>query len=126
MKTKSVRTKLLAIKNWSELAIQAEYRASRLATLCEVTKKSLQRYFRAQRGVLPQQWLDDARDFEAERLMAAGKRTKEIAYLLGYKSPSDLCHHFKRARGISLKQWKQKFCTRAISKAHEMSPIDNL
>jgi AraC-like DNA-binding protein len=108
VKTHSVRTRLLAVQNWAELATTAGYRASRLADLCGVKPRSLQRFFRTHLETSPQRWLDEARDFEAAKLILNGERTKEIAYRLGYKHPSTLCHRFKRARGLSLKEWKRR------------------
>jgi AraC-like DNA-binding protein len=126
VKTRSVRTKLSGITNWSELAAQVRYCAPLLAEKCSVHPKSLRRFFKARLGTTPQRWLDQLRDFEAEKLVLAGKRTKEIAYLLGYKHPADLCHHFKRARGISLKKWKLRFGNVEILPERQVSLIDNL
>jgi transcriptional regulator GlxA family with amidase domain len=114
VKTQSVRTRLLAIQNWAELATAAEYRASRLAHLCGVEPRSLQRFFRTYLGISPQRWLDEARDFEAARLVLNGERTKEIAYRVGYKHASTLCHRFKRARGLSLKEWKRRLSAQSV------------
>jgi AraC-like DNA-binding protein len=97
----------------------------RLAALCRVTPKSLQRFFRTQLEMSPHRWLDQIRDFAAAKLVLAGKRTKEIAYLLHYKHPSDFCHHFKRARGISVKRWKKQCSGILIPASSNMSRTDN-
>jgi AraC-like DNA-binding protein len=126
VKTRSGRTRLLAIENWTELAIKAEFRAPHLSLLCGVTPKTLQRFFRAQFGVSPRRWLDEARDDEAAKLVLDGKRTKEIAYQLGYKHPSTLCHRFKRTRGFSLKEWKRRFSGPGLFPGRPMSLASNL
>ena len=126
MNTEFARTALSCVQNWNALAAQAQYRAFDLAALCHVHPKTLRRFFKARLGMTAQLWLDQVRDFEAEKLVACGKRTKEIAYLLGFKHPSDFCHHFKRARGISLKTWKKRFASQPKSPKPPLSTADNV
>jgi len=68
--------------------------------------RTLRRRFRQRFRTTPQRWLDRLRLREAERLLRAGKRTKEVAYALHYKQPSHFCRQFKERYGASPQRWR--------------------
>src|SRR5262245_29956044 len=93
-------------EDWDQLARNAIYRASQLAKLCNVSLRSLERFFRKTLNTAPQRWLNKLRDMEAARMALKGSRTKEIAHALGYAQPSYLCRVFKSNHGVSIRHYK--------------------
>jgi len=95
VKGKSVR-KILAYRDWAELAGEAEYNAGTLAVLCQANRRTLERLFRAELQTTPQRWLNALRDFEAVRLIKLRTRKKEIVQRLGYKHQAHLSRRLRK------------------------------
>ena len=94
-------SRLNAIENWNELAREADYHAARLAGLCGVSLRQLQRYFIAEMGTQPQDWLNGLRMRKAVVLIARGSSVKEAAFQLGYKQVSYFSRVFKQTHGLA-------------------------
>jgi AraC-like DNA-binding protein len=78
-----------------EMAQTANYDANKLADLCGVSVRHLQRLFRKRFHCSPQNWLDDRRMIEAKKLLLSGESVKKVAIELGFKYASHFCRQFK-------------------------------
>jgi AraC-like DNA-binding protein len=78
-----------------ELAQTANYDANKLARLCGISVRQLQRYFRRRFQHSPQNWLDDLRMLAAQKLLLSGDSVKKVAIELGFKHTSHFCRQFK-------------------------------
>jgi transcriptional regulator GlxA family with amidase domain len=88
--------RVLEYRDWAELAADAKYDAETLASLCEVSLRTLERFFHKNFQSSPQRWLDQLRKIEAVLLVHAGLRKKEIANRLGFKQQSHLSRIIKQ------------------------------
>jgi len=78
------------------LARKAGYRSRKLARLCQVSPRQLERYFRARYKRSPQEWLDEVRLHEAPDMLRKRKQVKEVAFELGFVHPSHFIRKFKQ------------------------------
>jgi len=78
-----------------ELAETANYDANKLAQLCGVSTRQLQRHFRRRFQDSPQNWLDDRKMSVAKTLLLSGDSVKQVAIALGFKHSSNFCRRFK-------------------------------
>ena len=93
---------------WRERARRAGYQSRTLARQTGRHARTLRRHFRRQFHTTPQRWLEKLRLAEAEKLLRAGKRTKEIYQTLGYRTASHFCRHFQQTHGLSPQAWRRK------------------
>ena len=93
------------VELWKGLALGAQYNASKLASLCEVSLRTLQRQFQEILGRPPQRWLNELRIHTAQRLLHQGASIKEIASDLGFKHSSHFCRQFKRQAKMTPSQF---------------------
>ncbi len=96
-----MKSGLRRVKNWAGLAHAAGYKAGVLADRCEVSIRSLERFFRRTTGISPQKWLKQLRQYQALRLMHGSRSLKEIAHELGSNHPSHFSRDFKITHGVS-------------------------
>ena|SRR5207302_11224442 len=94
-------SRLDRIGEWAILAPQAEFNSKKLAALCKVSSRQLERYFRRSFQKSPQTWLNAVRLYEAARLLHSGASVKETAFHLGFKQVSHFSREFKRHVGIA-------------------------
>jgi len=83
------------IQNWAELAREANWSVSTLATRCGISQRTLQRYFVEQFGKTPKAWLLERRLELGIELLRGGSIVKEVAAHVGYKHSSDFSRAFK-------------------------------
>lgn len=80
-----------------------------LATLVRLSPRHLSRAWRASTGVTLSEAVEDARQARAETMIRAGDRQlKEIAYLLGFSSPSSFSTAFRRRTGLSPQEFARR------------------
>jgi AraC-like DNA-binding protein len=87
-----MNTRLNQKPNWPELARQANGSVAKLAKLCGVSVRTLERYFLKNMGKKPKTWLVEQRQKQAIQLLRNGASVKVTASLLGYR----FAHHFSR------------------------------
>lgn len=91
-------TELSDVDNWVALARQTKFDPVALASLLHLPLWAFERYVQAHAFRPPADWLRELRRWEAARLLTLGKSRKEVAFDLGYCSPShfsnDFCHYF--------------------------------
>ncbi len=93
-------SRLDRVEEWLNLARPARYSARQLATLCHVSLRQLERYFKGSFGHPPQEWLNEVRFQEAEKLLTSGVSVKQVARRLGFKQASHFSRAFKRRTGL--------------------------
>jgi AraC-like DNA-binding protein len=89
---------------WIALAFKSEFQAGRLATLCGVSMRTLQRRFASSASTTSStitEWLQRVRLREAYARLKRGMRVKEVAYDLGYTQLSNFSRDFKKEYGIT-------------------------
>ena len=86
---------------WRDLAVKSEFNASKLARLCGVSIRTLQRHFALNSGATISVWLRTIRMQEAYLRLMAGSRVKEVAYDLRFKQLSHFSREFKKIHGIA-------------------------
>jgi AraC-like DNA-binding protein len=99
IKGTSVNTKLKQILNWSELALQANWSAQKLAEKCHVSERTLRRHFLKTMGKNVRGWLTEQRQKMAIELLLDGSSVKEVASHLGYKQPTNFARKYKKHTG---------------------------
>ncbi|MGH7940531.1 MAG: helix-turn-helix transcriptional regulator [Limisphaerales bacterium] len=87
------------VANWPELAKEVNWRVSRLAEICGVSSRTLERFFVNETGRCPKAWLLKWRIQRADGLLRGGASVKETAGLLSYKHPNHLSNEFKNRFG---------------------------
>jgi AraC-like DNA-binding protein len=85
-------TKLNNINNWPELARQANWSVGKMAKLCGVSVRVLERHFHQTQAKSPKAWLTEQRQKQALELLDGRIPVKEAAARLGYQH----AHHFSR------------------------------
>lgn len=79
-----------------------------LATLCNLSVRQLTRGFRTSRGCTLGEYVERRQMEAAKRLLMAGQSVKEIAFALGFASPSSFTFAFRRAVGTSPSSFRQR------------------
>jgi transcriptional regulator GlxA family with amidase domain len=94
--------RLQHIRNWLELAEQANWSVNALARLCGVSVRALQRHFSKNMGKSPKAWISEQRQNRAVKLLRGGKSSiKEIARELGYQHGANFSRQFKKHWGYA-------------------------
>ena len=88
------------LQRWSTLARNANYRTSKLASLCHVSVRQLERTFLVEMGRRPQDWLNEQRVLAARQLLREGRSITEVLQDLGFKQRSQFSRDFKKYHGI--------------------------
>jgi AraC-like DNA-binding protein len=95
-----VNSKLHYVKNWPELARQANWSTSALAKLLGTSTSTLRRHFFQKNATTPNYWLADQRQHHALKLLRDGSSIKEVAASVGYKHQSNFTRKFKAFWGV--------------------------
>lgn len=90
-----MRTWSHSIKNWDHLARIANYRAQKLAGICGVSLRQLQRHFHDVFGIELRNWLNELRLQDGAHLLGT-RSVKEVAFLLGFKRSNHFSREFKK------------------------------
>jgi AraC-like DNA-binding protein len=92
---------LLTIKEWQRVAKEADFSAARMASLCSISQRQLQRLFQHYLHCTPSRWLRELQCHLAKELIARGYSNKRVAAELRFASESHFCRVFKKAFGSS-------------------------
>ena len=95
-----MKSRLNQIQNWPEFARQADWSAKLLAQKCNVSPRTMERFFHKAMGKSPHAWLVELRQRQAIELLRDGSSVKETALTLGYKHPTHFSRQFKRHWGF--------------------------
>jgi AraC-like DNA-binding protein len=89
------------VSRWQLLAKEAHFRPAKLAALCGVSERHLQRIFKERLGCPPSKWLRALRCGMARELITQGHSNKAVAAELGFLRDAHFCREFKRHFGVS-------------------------
>lgn len=89
------------VHDWDGLATEAGYRPGRLAALCQISLRTLERHFQKHYGLSVGEWLKERRMNDAYQQIQSGSSVKEAAFGLGYKQLSHFSRDFKRKYGVA-------------------------
>jgi len=112
--------RLLRIREWERLAWDSDFRSGKMASLCFVSQRQLQRFFDQHFHTTPSKWLRQLQCRMARKLITEGYSNKAVAYDLKFASNSHFCREFKKI----FRATPQSFAP-AYSANSQMSPIDN-
>ena len=79
-----------------------------LAERCAISVRQLTRGFQSSRGSTIGDHIAQTRIEMAKRLLGSDESIKGIAFALGFSSPSSFAYAFRRASGISPRQFRQR------------------
>jgi AraC-like DNA-binding protein len=113
--------RLLEITNWEALAKEADYQPAKLAGICPVSLRHLERFFKAQFRTTPSRWLREFQCNLAKDLKSKGWSNKAIVAELKFGSGPHLCREFKKLFGMS----PQTFAPKPGRRMAKMSRMDN-
>jgi AraC-like DNA-binding protein len=100
-----VEGKLLTMKEWEEVARKADYSPGKMAALCSISERQMQRLFQQHVRCTPSRWLRQLQCRLAKQLIAKGYSNKAIAAELKFSSQSHFCREFKKVFGSSPKNF---------------------
>ena len=92
-------------EGYEQLAEVADYKVCKMAALCGLSIRQLQRDFRRYQGCSPQMWLSERRMRVAQDRLLAGEPVKVVALDLGFKHVPNFCEWFKSVNGITAKEF---------------------
>jgi AraC-like DNA-binding protein len=102
-------SRLDRIKNWRDLAGEADYNPIKLAILVRVSYSTLNRFCVAAFAKTPELWLVELRMAQAMKLLATTNLSiKEIAFSLKYKHVSLFLRHFKDYFRCCPMEWSKR------------------
>jgi AraC-like DNA-binding protein len=104
---------------WEELAAEAGYRPGKLAELCGVSLRTLQRHFAANYNCTLSAWLKKIRLRTAYSRIHEGEAVKVVAYDLGFKQLSHFSRVFKQAHGVP----PSMLFTATHSRSHQLETL---
>jgi AraC-like DNA-binding protein len=89
-----MNTNLSNGQDWLELAEKANWSPRKLATICNVSLRTLERFFLKNHRKTPKAWLVEQRQKRAVMLLKRGLAVKETAALLNYRHPNQFSREF--------------------------------
>ena len=102
-----MKSRLHQIQDWPERAHEAKWRAATLAKNCDVSLRSLQRFFKKKTGKSPKVLLFEQRQEFAIEMSRNNSQIKVIASDLDYKYSCHFSRDFKKHWGIPLTEAKR-------------------
>ncbi|MGA9780194.1 MAG: helix-turn-helix transcriptional regulator [Verrucomicrobiia bacterium] len=94
-----MKTKLGNVQDWQTLARQANWSAVKLAKQCNVCVRTLERHFLKTTGKTPKVWLNEQRQYQAQKSIQSGFSVKESAFQLGHEPPTQFSREFRKFWG---------------------------
>ncbi|HTL59652.1 MAG TPA: AraC family transcriptional regulator [Candidatus Limnocylindrales bacterium] len=92
---------LLKTQDWERVAKQAEFKPNKMASLCSMSERHLQRIFKKYLQCTPGQWLRELQCRLAKELIAQGYSSKAAAAELNFATDAHFCREFKKVFGVS-------------------------
>jgi AraC-like DNA-binding protein len=92
---------LLTIEQWEQVAREADFNPSKMASLCSLSERQLQRLFRKHLHCTPSHWLRELQCRLAKQLISQGYSNKAAAIEVRFATESHLCREFKKIFGTS-------------------------
>ena len=89
------------------LANQSNYQPVKMARLCQISLRHLERTFKVESGCTPREWLKMQRLNNALLMLRKAQSVKQVAYALAYHQIPQFCREFKMRFGITPKEFRQ-------------------
>lgn len=89
------------------LANQSNYQPVKMARLCQISLRQLERTFKVESGCTPREWLKIQRLNNALLMLRKAQSVKQVAYDLAYPQIPQFCREFKIRFGITPKEFRQ-------------------
>jgi AraC-like DNA-binding protein len=91
--------KVVRTQDWEQVAKQAEFKPAKMATLCSMSERHLQRIFKKHLQRTPSQWLRELQCRLAKQLISQGYSSKAAAAELNFATDAHFCREFKKVFG---------------------------
>jgi AraC-like DNA-binding protein len=92
---------LLNTQDWERVAKEAQFKPTKMALLCAVSERHLQRVFKKYLQRSPSQWLRELQCRLAKDLISKGYSSKAAAAELNFATDAHFCREFKKVFGVS-------------------------
>jgi AraC-like DNA-binding protein len=92
---------LVRVQEWERVARAADFRPTRMAALCSISERQLERVFKRHLNCTPSQWLRELQCRLAKELVAQGYTSKAAAAELKFATDAHFCREFKKVFGTS-------------------------
>jgi AraC-like DNA-binding protein len=89
------------------LANQSNYQPVKMARLCQISLRHLERTFKVESGCTPRQWLKTQRLNNALLMLRKAQSVKQVAYELAYPQIPQFCREFKTRFGMTPKEFRR-------------------
>lgn len=96
-----VNGSLLTIEQWEQVAREADFNPAKMASLCSISERQLQRLFQQHLRCTPSHWLRELQCRLAKDLITQGYSNKAAANELKFANESHFCREFKKVYGTS-------------------------
>ena len=93
--------RLVRVQEWERVARGADFRPTRMAALCSISERQLERIFKRHLNCTPSQWLRELQCRLAKDLVAQGYSSKAAAAELKFATDAHFCREFKKVFGTS-------------------------
>jgi AraC-like DNA-binding protein len=103
----SVIQRPLSQVNMMSLANQSNYQPVKMAQLCQISLRHLERTFKVESGCTPREWLKMQRLNNALLMLRKAQSVKQVAYSLAYPQIPQFCREFKMRFGITPKEFRK-------------------
>jgi AraC-like DNA-binding protein len=90
----------LRTQDWERVAQEAEFKPNRMASLCAVSERHLQRVFKKYLHCTPSHWLRELQCRLAKQLIAQGYSSKAAAAEVKFSTDAHFCREFKKVFGV--------------------------
>jgi AraC-like DNA-binding protein len=90
-----------------DFANQSNYQPAKMARLCQISLRQLERTFKIESGCTPREWLKIQRLNNALLMLRKAQSVKQVAYDLAYPQIPQFCREFKTRFGITPKEFRQ-------------------
>jgi transcriptional regulator GlxA family with amidase domain len=98
---KIVGGRLSRIQTWEQVAREARFDPGNMASLCGVSPRQMQRYFKEHFQKTPSHWLREFQCQTAKQLISQGYSSKATAFETGFSSESHFCREFRKIFGAT-------------------------
>ncbi len=92
---------LVRVREWERVAREADFRPTRMAALCSISERQLERIFKKYLNCTPSQWLRELQCRLAKELVAQGYSSKAAAAEVKFATNAHFCREFKKVFGTS-------------------------
>jgi AraC-like DNA-binding protein len=96
-----MKGRLERISDWEALARAGEFEPAKMAALCPISLRQLERFFAEHFRKTPGEWTRELQCRLAQHLIAEGYSTKAAALELKFTNEPHLCREFKKLFGVT-------------------------